>query len=403
MAATTAAARGEALEQRVADLFRQAGWKVRRLPPTAGPSADLVLRRREHSYVAEIKSAPEGRGDRLVPLLALAILQARTFAQRSGEPAAPLAIVGAQHVSESLVRDVERFVQEYAPDVAVGVVDMEGFQWFRGPGLDASMHAARRRPEQRLRVHAAHAAGSRLFSDLNQWMLKVLLAPRIPSAWLHAPRGEYANASQLAAAAQVSVMSAFRFLRELRREEFLDASSATLRVVRLEALLKRWQGESPPPARDVPMRWILRGDPSHQLHDTLRALTSAPAAAPARRAHTEPSPPRLCLGVFTAADALGLGFVRGVAPIALVERLEPALIERLGLSLEAPAAPPDVYLRVPAAKESTFRGAVLRDGVPTSDAVQVWLDAGGHPSRGREQADLIYRRVFRPLLDEARQ
>ena len=62
----------------------------------------------------------------------------------------------------------------------------------------------------------------------------------------------------------------------------------------------------------------------------------------------------------------------------------------------------DIYIRVPAARESVFRAAVRRDGVPVSDIVQVWLDAGAYPSPGPEQADLIYRRVLRPLLTKAR-
>ena len=191
MAPEMSASRGEALEQRVAGLFRRAGWKVRRLPSAGNLRAHLLARRGNHSYVVEVKSAPEGRRDRLLPLLAQAILQARAFAQRSQEPAAPLAIVGAKRVSEGLARDLDRFVDEYAPDAAVGLVDMEGFQWFRGPGLDSSMNAARGRSEQRLRARAPDAAVSHLFSDLNQWMLKVLLAPGIPSELLNAPRGEY--------------------------------------------------------------------------------------------------------------------------------------------------------------------------------------------------------------------
>jgi hypothetical protein len=47
-----------------------------------------------------------------------------------------------------------------------------------------------------------------------------------------------------------------------------------------------------------------------------------------------------------------------------------------------------------------FRAAVPCDGVPVSDVVQVWLDAGAYPSRGPEQADMIYRKVLRPLLDK---
>ena len=392
MTPEVSASRGEALEQRVADLFRRAGWKVSRQPSAGDLRADLLARRGEYSYVVEVKSAPEGRRDRLLPLLAQAILQARTFAQRSQEPMAPLAIVGATRVSERLARDLDRFIQEYAPDSAVGLVDMEGFQWFRGPGLDSSMNAARGQAGRRLRVRAASA--SHLFSDLNQWMLKVLLARRIPSDLLNAPRGEYCNASQLAAASNVSVMSAFRLVRQLRLEGFLDESGSILSLVRLEELLRRWRSESLRPARDVPMRWILRGDPARQLQDALRAQASESAHRPPRSRRAAAPPPRLCLGLFAAADALGFGFVLGVAPFVYLERLEPDVLERLGLSLEAPVASPDVYVRVPAARESVFRAAVRRDGVPVSDIVQVWLDAGAYPSRGPEQAARIYSKVL---------
>ena len=391
--------RSEAFERRVADLFRRGGWKVRRQPSAGNLRADLMVQRGKHSYVVEVKSAPEGRRDRLVPLLAQAILQAQAFAQYSREPVAPLAIVGAKRVSESLVPEMEQFVGKYAPDSAVGLVDMEGFQWFRGPGLESSMNAPRTRAHQRLRIRAPKAAASHLFSDLNQWMLKVLLAPGIPSDMLNAPRGEYRNASELAVAANVSVMSAFRFVRQLRMEAFVDESRSNLRVVRLDDLLRRWQAESQRPSREVPMRWILRGDPERQLRDALRARASEAAARPSRARRAGASPARLCLGLFAAADALGLGFVHGVAPHLYLERLESSVLERLGLSLEAPGLAPDVYVRIPSMRESVFRGSAQRDGVPVSDVLQVWLDAGAHPSRGPEQADLIYRRVLKPLID----
>jgi hypothetical protein len=402
MSPEVSAARGEALEQRVAMLFRRAGWKVRRRPSAGDLGADLLVRRGEHSYVVQVKSAPEGRRDRLLPLLAQAILQARAFAERSPEPVAPLAIVGARRVSEALVRDLDQFVQEYAPDVAVGLVDLEGFQWFRGPGFESSMNAPRERAARRLRVRASEGSVSHLFSDLNQWMLKVLLAPGIPSDLLNAPRGEYRNASQLAAASNVSVMSAFRFVRQLRLEGFLDESDSILGLVRLEELLRRWQAESPRPPRDVPMRWILRGDPARQLQDALRAQASESAAPPSRSRRVEAPSARLCLGLFAAADALGLGFVHGVPPALYLERLEPGVLERLGLSLEDPGVSPDVYIRVPAARESVFRGAVRRDGVPVSDALQIWLDAGAYPARGPEQSNMIYRKVLQPLVAKAR-
>jgi hypothetical protein len=94
--------------------------------------------------------------------------------------------------------------------------------------------------------------------------------------------------------------------------------------------------------------------------------------------------------------------VRGIAPHVYLARLEPPSLKRLGLSLETPGATPDVYIRIPAVRESVFRGAVQRDSVQVSDVLQVWLDTGVHAARGREQADLIYRRVLRPMLAKER-
>ncbi len=55
--------------------------------------------------------------------------------------------------------------------------------------------------------------------------------------------------------------------------------------------------------------------------------------------------------------------------------------------------------RYPAA---IFRAAVMRDGVPTADVLQCWLDVSHHPSRGVEQAEHLYRRVLAPAFGLAR-
>jgi DNA-binding MurR/RpiR family transcriptional regulator len=46
-----------------------------------------------------------------------------------------------------------------------------------------------------------------------------MLAPEVPEQLLSAPRGLYENASQLARSASVSVMSAFRFLQQLKEQD----------------------------------------------------------------------------------------------------------------------------------------------------------------------------------------
>ena len=76
--------RGRFAESRLAALLEKAGWQVRRHPDNPGP--DLVARRRGIQYAVEVKSAPEGRGDRLVPLFAQAVLQAAHAARRRRLP-----------------------------------------------------------------------------------------------------------------------------------------------------------------------------------------------------------------------------------------------------------------------------------------------------------------------------
>ena len=86
-------------------------------------------------------------------------------------------------------------------------------------------------------------------------MLKILLSRSLPDSLLSAPRGHYDNASRLAEAAGVSVMSAFRLVRQLSEEGLLEERSG-LRLVRTEELLERWVRASHDRAQETPARWI---------------------------------------------------------------------------------------------------------------------------------------------------
>jgi hypothetical protein len=61
----------------------------------------------------------------------------------------------------------------------------------------------------------------------------------------------------------------------------------------------------------------------------------------------------------------------------------------------------DLFVRIPGNRESVFRGAVRKDSVPVSDILQVWLDVGQHPARGKEQADLIWRRILSSAFESS--
>ncbi|HTV07692.1 MAG TPA: hypothetical protein VMD97_01445 [Candidatus Aquilonibacter sp.] len=368
-------------------LFDQQGWRIE--SSLDDRHIDLLVAHGDLRYVIELKAASEGRPDRLVPLLSQAILQVRAFARAIRKRASPLAVIAAPAISPSAANSLINFQARFAPDVAVGILDREGFRYFVGPGLE-KLNVAPRQAAGRQKLPPPESAY--LFSDLNQWMLKVLLAPFVPEALLQAPRAEYRNASELAAAAEVSVMSAFRLVRQLRQEGFLDEHDEPLRLVRRNELLRRWQAAHLRGVPELPLRWIIPGKNQHQLPAALQRYSVEPNAARAA--------PRACLGLFAAAESLGFGFVHGVPPYFYLESLDRHVLKRMGLSPEGAEHRADVYVRVPASRESVFRGAVVRDGVPVADILQVWLDVSAHPARGEAQAEEIRRRVLARIFQE---
>src|SRR5581483_8020479 len=388
------------VENLLAEAFRHAGWRVQE-EPRSDP-CDLIVRKGDLQYGVEIKRASEGRPDRLVPLISQAILHAQKYASALGHQVSPLAVVWAPRVSESAAAQIREFVEENAPGVAVGVFDGEGFRSFAGPGLEF----LNRKRERLIGSSMLHREQLKidLFSGINQWLLKVMLAPNIPKSLLAAPREEYRNASQLAQVSGVSIMSAFRFVKQLQEEGFFH-ESGELRLVRVEQLMRRWQVVQPS-WREFRMRWLIRRDAPDSLYAAIREVLANPNLPRVRRPNIpssklaeRPAPPiRLCAGLFFAAELLGLSFVHGTPRHLYVEEQNPELFELLGLARAREGEPVDVFVRVPVARAAIFRPAVNVNGVPASDVLQIWLDVASHPARGSAQADEIWRRVLAPSL-----
>lgn len=366
---------GHRAEERLASLFEANGWKVQREPIVRPYQGDLLVKRGRNAYLVEVKALSEGRPDRVIPLLSRAILQAQAYAREIGK-ARPLAVVYVGDASPSLFKQVREFSKRFAPDIAVGIVSESGAQRFWGEGLEgmSAEPALVRKPSARSSGLASH-----IFSDLNQWMLKVLLASKVPEHLLSAPRAEYRNASELANASNVSVMSAFRFLQQLREDGFLHESSPYIKLVRREDLFRRWLAAALRPSPEIPMSFLIRSPAKLQLREII-------------------SHHQGCFGLFAAAEALKLGHVKGIPPYVYV----PRRLDRNAWKELVPSPPgesPDLILKQARAPQSVFRGAVHVDGLVVSDVLQVWLDVSSHPSRGEEQADLIYRKILAKIIE----
>jgi len=380
--------RSEEFEQMLVGAFRKAGLRVKRPVSAVDDAADLVFEKDDTKYLVQLKVSSEGRSDRLIPLLSQAILQARSYSRQSGG-AIPVAVVAARHIPASVAGQIQEFAKRYAPEVGVGVIDAEGLRSFIGFGLEAFDA----KPSRGKGSEVALAPRlPDLFSDLNQWMLKVLIGQRLPEMLIAVPRDPVRNASQLATVADVSIMSASRFVNQLSDRRFLHRRDDLLQIVRVEELLDLWISANRDAADEIPARWIIKKGPD-QLKSALRDY-----AAPHPSRSVIGKVPRCCLALFAAANELGYGFVHGAPAHIYLERLTLDALGRLNLAVDRSGRSPDVYIRRPANREAVFRAQVTRDGIPISDILQVWLDASTHPARGKEQAREIQRRVLKQFL-----
>ncbi|HEY9227133.1 MAG TPA: hypothetical protein VIP11_10830 [Gemmatimonadaceae bacterium] len=359
----------------ITDLFREAGWSVDEQRDPDAP-ADLAIRRGSTAFAVELKVSSEGRADRVVPLWAQAYLQAQRVAREGQQP---LAIVAAPSISDRVFRQILDFARQNAPGAAIGIIDGQGRRHFEGEGLAKLSARPKGKPEP------ARARRVSLFTDINQWLVKVLLAPWIPTHLTGAPQGEYRNASDLARAASVSVMSAFRLVEALRAEHHLDERAGVLRIVRRRELLERWRAWSAAQTPDeIAAVFVIPGD----VHAELRAIRQQQKVD-------------VALALFAAADALQLGFVRGVPPYIYLRALTPAAIGHLeNVQVAQANERPALMIRKAPAIHSVFRGAVRTPDGLVTDVLQTWLDVSSHPARGREQADVIERQALGPLLEE---
>jgi hypothetical protein len=374
----------DSLFEELGAAFREQGWVVRREPAGGPPGykADFLFHRKGLRYVAELRVAREARRPELPALLADAFVRAQVGAQV--HRARPLAIVGAPAISDEWAAELADHAGRFFDGAAWGLIDGRGRLELHGPGLEA----LRRLPKTLARSPARAESLPDVFSDLGQWMAKVLLAPSLPEKLLRAPRANVAGPTRLSQLAEVSIPSASRFLSRLEQLHFLDRRDG-VRLVQRAKVLADWRRAARFVRDDLRCRWLLpEGDSQQQLVTALRSFMKEEA----------PQSGRACLGLFAACERLGLGFVRG-APVHLyLEQVSEAALERLGLGLASPGEAVDVFVREPTFPEAVFRGAVQQEGVRVADVVQCWLDVSDHPVRGAEQAEHLWRRVIKPQI-----
>jgi hypothetical protein len=90
-----AAQRKREFDRLLTDVFRKAGWQVRRHVPVSNMEAHFVADTGDYRYAVALKTSSEGRPDRVIPLLSQAILEAQAISRSSPEPVVSVAVIAA--------------------------------------------------------------------------------------------------------------------------------------------------------------------------------------------------------------------------------------------------------------------------------------------------------------------
>ena len=369
-----------ALERAVVRHFESGGWKVSR--GRSSRWGDFSVAKGGLRYAVELKAARESRRPVLEAFLADALLRAQAAARAHHPPSRPLAIVAAPALSDAMAGALRDYVSAVAPGAAFGLVDSRGRVEFHGEGLEGLTGEPTRRPRQ---SRSPRTQVGDLFSDLNQFMLKVLLGRYLSEEMLHVQRGRIDGAAQLSRLAGTSLPSAWRLLSDLKDAGFIEEANGALEVVRRDDLLSAWVSAVRRPPHEVRAAFSI---PVREHLSVLEPRVKALHAA----GH------RIAWGGFAAISRLGFQFVHG-APLHLyVDDLNEAILRRLNLVRAESNQASDVIVRKSRWPESVFRAAVDRGGQPTTDILQSWLDVSQHPARGPEQANVLWTRVLAPAL-----
>ncbi|MGU7771827.1 RpiR family transcriptional regulator [Burkholderia sp. MR1-5-21] len=352
------------------------GW---RMTEVEGPDhgGDVILTSdRGRSYLAVIKTFNEGRADRVTAFFAQALLEARAHAKQ--HKIRPAILIWVGNASPSLIKRVVDFHTTYGDREPFAILSMDGTRFVQFPGLAIS-----ERPNEPTRSysHGRSAQPRLVFSDLTQWMLKLLLAADIKRENLiGAEAAYYSTATDLARAAGVSVMTATRLIHALKQEGFIE-TRPFLTLVQRRKLANRWKAEYQTPARALPMKFLSPAAPDVQLHKLLKKEGGI-------------------LGLFAAASALGFGHVQGVPPTVWVHHLMEAENWR-PLRRAREGERPDLILQQPGFPQSLKRGAIICDGMWVTDVIQTWLDVSAHPARGAEQAAELEHGILANVIGES--
>ncbi|MDD5309660.1 MAG: hypothetical protein PHU25_20265 [Deltaproteobacteria bacterium] len=342
----------------------------------AGPGdrgLDCVVVCPPSKFATRIVSVTAPRVSDVLGRLAVAVLERKSWCFPDG--AAPFVVVVMPSWGSKMVEAVRDFIERLAGDVSWMLVTPQGSHHLElkaKTGLVVVERTAEPGPQPQRPISRK---GS-LFSDLNRWMLKLLILRHAPKSRWPGHRGKIPNPTHLGRIAGVSVETAHQFVRAFAERDFLRAESGDLKLVRVREMLEAWLAEE----RRVSPAWTHARSIDGGPFDLERALASRPQGM-------------VALGGFEACRRHGLLHTTPGVPLVLSAEALPAVVAAwdLGFCGQQEA---QVMIAEPRHRASVFRAVGLIDGLPVVDILQAALDVAPMPGRGLEQAEFVIEEIL---------
>ena len=295
-----------------------------------------------------------------------------------------LALLVAPEITEEIEEGLARFVRAYTPDRAWGFVDNQGNAYVLFPDLGID-ERQRVEPKPSLLPHtrsvrriAPTARNTSLFTDLNAWLLKVMILNRSPEEVWDKPRHDIRGPVDLSREPWIAVSQgkAYQFAHTLDEMGFVTWRRGTFELVDLERLLRAWlDGSRAQRPHRVPVRSPF-GDPIEHIFaaattDHRYAYAGSLAAQRYDMRHTSGE----------QAEVYVWGDIHDILDDLLLEVCDPSQAI--------------MYLVEPVHREAIARGIQRRGDVWVVDLIQTALDAARHRARGGEQVDFVIEEVLR--------
>ncbi len=375
--------RKEDLEARAIDVLRNhlpGHWEP--VPSATGSGhdrgIDLLLRREDDFGLIAVIVMTTVRVTDLLGRLALAVIQSKSMSREL--PGNPVLVVAGPQIGRKTINEVELFISENLPDLEWGLIDVRGTVRLKARSL--AMDVAKYTVLVRSDSTSRHSL--RLFSDLNRWMLKILLLRQMPEARWGGPREKPNTPTDLHRIAGVSMETAHRFVRTMEDLDFIRRSKKGLKMVRVEAMVEAWMAaERLNPPRRIPVQWF--NSEEARLEHTFPAVGNKAVA----------------VGGFEACRRHSILHTESPVLEIHVDRNWRTEIEDWEVEMcESDEA--DLFLLESPYPQSVFKGCIRNDDLPIVDILQTALDVVHSPTRGMEQAEFIVDHVLFALTRDTR-